>query len=64
MDYGRPDWVLEPSELEGLDTEEVDCAQIAAYEAGEEKWYLALPPEDYETAEYRIAEAEELARVN
>jgi len=62
MDAERPDWVRPPWEMEGRDPEEVECAQMAAYENGEETWFLALPPEDYATGhDYRIAEASELA---
>jgi hypothetical protein len=62
MDAERPGHVLAPWEMEDVDQEEVECAQVAAYEAGEERWYLALPPEDYEHAAYRIAELVELLR--
>jgi hypothetical protein len=55
--------VIAPHELDGYGPEEVDCAQLAAFENGEEAWYLALPPEDYETGEAcGIAEREELDR--
>ncbi|WP_126176666.1 hypothetical protein [Tsuneonella rigui] len=62
MDAERPEHVLSPWEMEDVDQEEIECAQVAAYEAGEERWYLALPPEDYEHAAYRIAELAELLR--
>jgi hypothetical protein len=63
MDVARPDWVRAPWEFEDYADEDIESAQVEAYKAGEEKWYLALPPEDCATGTlYRMAEPGEMAR--
>ena len=46
MCEARPDDAPLPVELAGYDTEAVEVAQLFAFEAGVERWWLVVPPRE------------------
>jgi hypothetical protein len=57
MDAARPAGAREPHEFTGHEMGAVEGAQLAAFEAGEERWWLVVPPEPGDDPdEWRFAE--------
>ena len=44
MDYARPPGNRQPHEYAGYATDAVEDQQLAAFEAGEDNWWLVIPP--------------------